>query len=79
MSITINGFTNVVYCFLDLNEVNDTQKLYYNMLDYHRTGELINMIKSHDTLHLIFKDKESFTEIVNKEFLNPKLISQEDF
>ena len=77
MSINIHGYTTVAYAYLDLNEFTDPKKLYANLINHYRTGDLINMIKSNNTLHLIAKDKDALVRIINAEFDNPQIISQE--
>ena len=81
MSINIHGYTTVAYAYLDLNEVTDTQKMYYNMISKHqRNGDLINLIKVENrTLHIIAKDKDALMRIISAEFINPQIVSQEPF
>lgn len=79
MTINIHGYTTVAYAYLDLNEVNNPKILYSHMISKHqRNGDLVNLIKVNNVLHIIAKDKEALVRIINAEFTNPKIVSIEN-
>ena len=64
MDITLH--TTTAYAIFDLKSVKDSVRLYNNLIVEFTHGEVLNVLKSSDQLHVVFKTTEDFQKFMRK-------------
>lgn len=70
MSIHINCATNVTYVNIALKDVSNVRNLYLSAITSYNQGDVINVIKSNEVLHIVFKDADKCKAFLTAYFPN---------
>lgn len=73
MGLVIQRHNDTCYIHFPLSGIDDTKKLYIQLIEYHRKGLLINVIKNSNSIHLIAIDSASMNQVINEVFNNPQV------
>ena len=72
MPYHITAYTNVSYAKIDTSEAFNIHRMYLSLLEEFTKGNLLEVLKSNDSIQIVAKDTQTLEDVLKKTF--PKYV-----